>query len=174
MRKLYYSIIEFISITCPQIRSMCNRATFFLVKILKRILSRLLMFGAALAILLYCGIGLLISAGPSFGISEANKFFAWLSIFAVAVYIIFTLFAPMQKQQNNLGKKRKILIMLFIVSYALLYCIIDQILGYGEFFSAMGNACTIVGLMVVFVEIFADECALIRNKNKNITPNTEK
>ena len=174
MRKLYYSIIEFISITFPQIRLMCNRTTFFLVKILKRIWSRLLMFGSALCILLYCGTGLLISAGPSFGISEANKFFAWLSIFAVAVYIIFTLFAPMQKQQSDLGKKRKIFIMLFIVPYVLLYCFIDQILGYGEFFSAMGNACTVVGLMVVFVEIFADECALIRNQSKNITPNTEK
>ena len=161
MRKLFCWFFNFITMSRPKIRKAYNYMLLSLVRVFKSSEPKLLMFGASLIIILYCGTGLLIAAFPSL---ETDSFFAKLSILAVLIYTLFKVLSPKQDGIKNIDRQANLLIVVFIVTYILLYCFIDQIRGRGKILFAIGNSCTIIGLIVVFVEIFFEERTLHRSQ----------
>lgn len=173
MLKLYRRFLNLVDASRPRIRRTFKKVHSLLAKLFRGSEILLLMLGLLLCIILYSGAGLLLSAGPTFGILESSSFFSWLSIFAVVIYVIFKAFLPKQKRQNHTVNWTKIFKVLFVSAYVLVYWSIDKRYGQGEPLLAVGNACTVIGVTSIFVEMLLEECSSLRSQKKAMNVSSE-
>lgn len=107
---------------------------------------RVLKWLALLCVVLYSSAGFFASSIPVSEDHVSNKFFALISILAIAIYIVLKLVSKVKTYP------------LLLLAYILIYMIFNQLFGHRELLFALGNACTVSSFISVFFEIFFDKC----------------
>lgn len=107
---------------------------------------RVLKWLVLLCVALYSSTGFFVSSIPVSEDHVSNKFFALLSILAIAIYIVLKLVSKVKTYP------------FLLLAYILIYMILNQLFGHREFLFALGNACTVSSFISVFFELFFDEC----------------
>lgn len=124
------------------------------------ILSVAVVVGAILVIIFYCTMGLFSTVSESivFDLSATELFCSVVSVLSIVIYII-QIFAR--------KKKWRIGTVIFLIVYGVIYFFVDHGLGTASTASAIGSACTILGLTTFFLDYIREELSsLMKSMNK--------
>ena len=132
----------------------------------KKVDEYLLVVAALFYTVVLCLTGLVFSTLPVAESLEIDKFFSFLSVFSIIIYIILKSLSSKEKQQNASNKQMARILIGLIIIYVVLYWGFNRIFGNAEGLSAIGNACTVLGLASVFLEIFSEEYSSHRSQKK--------
>lgn len=149
-----------------KIQIVIKQLCLLLKKMGKKVDEYLLMVAALFYTVVLCLTGLVFPTLPVSKSLEIDSYFSYLSVSSITVYAILKSLPSKEKQQNASNKRIARILVSFIIMYVVLYWGFNRIFGNAEGFSAIGNACTILGLASAFFEIFSEEYSSHRSQKK--------